>query len=71
MEEKMINTEIYEMENYNNYTCFDGVLKLVNDLIKEKKIKKSDIIEYRTKNWSEDKDGQPIYHYRVVISWWQ
>lgn len=67
----MIDTEIYEIENYNNYNCFDEGLKIVNDLIKEKEIEKSDIVEYRTENWAEDKNGVPYYHYKIVISWWK
>ena len=65
----MINTEIFEWESVNNYTCFEEVLKLVNDLIEKNNINKSDIIEYRTENWT-NKETQ-IYYYRVTISWWQ
>lgn len=67
----MIDTEIFEYESYNNYTCFGEVLKMINNLIKEKGIAKSDIIEYKTENWSDDKDGIPFYHYRATISWWK
>lgn len=67
----MIDTEIYTYESCNNYTCFDEVLKMVNELIKEKEIKKKDIVEYRTENWKIEKDGEDIWHYRVTISWWQ
>lgn len=68
---QMINTEIFKYESYNNYTCFDETLKMVNDLIKEKKIQKSDIIEYRTENWSEETEEGTYYHYRAIISWWE
>lgn len=44
----MIDTEIFEYENCNNYTCFEVIIKMANKLIEEKGIKKSDIVEYRT-----------------------
>lgn len=47
----MIDTEIYTYESWSNFICFDEVLKMVNKLIKEKEIKKMDIVEYRTENW--------------------
>lgn len=64
---KMINTEIFEVKNCNNYKCFDEALKHINDLIKENRIKREDIVEYRTENWTSDK----YFHYRVTISWWE
>ena len=67
----MINTEIFEYESINNYTCFDEILKMVNDLVRERKISKSDIIEYKTENWSEETHGELFYHCKVTISWWQ
>lgn len=67
----MINTEIFEYESCNNYTCFQEVLKDINELIKERKIKKDDIVEYRTENWKTDKDGEDVWHYKATISWWQ
>lgn len=67
----MINTEIFECESYNNYKCFDDALKMVNDLIKEKGVKKEDIVEYYTKNWATEKAGNDFWHYRVIISWWE
>ena len=67
----MINTEIFSYESYNNYTCFEEVLKDVNELIKEREIKKEDIVEYRTENWKTVKDREDFWHYRVTISWWQ
>lgn len=67
----MINTEIFLFESRNNYNCFDEVLKMVNDLIAEKGIKKEYIIEYRTENWMTDKNEEELWHYRVTISWWQ
>jgi hypothetical protein len=44
---------------------------MVNDLIKENKIERSDIVEYKTENWSEEVDESNYYHYRVTISWWK
>lgn len=67
----MINTEIFSYESCNNYACFEEVLKDVNELIKEREIKKENIVEYRTENWETDKDGENIWHYKVTISWWQ
>lgn len=67
----MINTEIFEMGDWSNYTCLETVLKMVNDLIKENKIERSDIVEYKTENWSEEIDESNYYHYRVTISWWK
>lgn len=67
----MINTEIFSYESCNNYICFEEVLKDVNKLIKERNIKKDDIVEYRTENWETDEDGEGIWHYRATISWWQ
>lgn len=66
----MIDTEIFKYESENNYTCFNEILKMVNNLIKEKGIKKEYIIEYRTENWSTKEDGKDYYHYKVIISWW-
>lgn len=62
----MIDTEIFEYESYNNYTCFEEVLEMVNKLIKEKRIKRKNIVEYRTEN----EKREDIYHYKVTISWW-
>lgn len=67
----MINTEIFEMGDWSNYTCLEKVLKMVNDLIKENKIERSDIVEYKTENWSEEIDESNYYNYRVTISWWK
>lgn len=67
----MINTEIFEMGDWSNYVCFEKVLEMVNNLIKENKIEKSDIVEYKTENWSEEVDGSNYYHYKVTISWWK
>lgn len=67
----MIDTEIFEYESYNNYTCFEEVLKMVNELIEGKGIKKSDIVEYRTENWKTKEEGEDIWHYKATISWWQ
>lgn len=67
----MINTEIFEYENCNNYICFEEVLKMVNELILEKEIKKIDIVEYHTENWVIEKDGEDIWHYKATISWWK
>lgn len=67
----MIDTEIFTYESCNNYICFEEMLKMVNELITEKGIKKSDIVEYHTENWMTEKDGECIYHYRATISWWQ
>lgn len=36
----MIDTEIFTYESCNNYICFEEVLKMVNELITEKGIKK-------------------------------
>lgn len=66
----MINTEIFTYENRNNYTCFDEVLKMVNSLIEEKRIKKEYIIEYTTENWVTEKNGEDFWNYKVIISWW-
>lgn len=66
----MINTEIYTYDSWNNYDCFDEVLKDINDLIKKEHIKRSDILEYRTKNWSTIENGDVKWHYEATISYW-
>lgn len=58
----MIDTEIFEYESCNNYTCFEEVLKMVNELIEEKGIKKSNIVEYRTENWKTETGGERKRH---------
>lgn len=67
----MINTEIFCYKSYNNYSCFEKTLKMVNDLIEEKRISKSNILEYKTKNWGEETVDGIYYHYKVTISWWE
>lgn len=67
----MIDTEIFEYESPNNYTCFEEVLKMVNELIKDKGIKKEDIVEYRTDNWSSKEEGIEYWHYKATISWFK
>lgn len=66
----MINTEIYTYDSWSNYDCFDEVLKSINYLIKKKHIKRSDILEYRTKNWSTVEKDDIKWHYEVTISYW-
>lgn len=66
----MIKTEIYTHESWSNYDCFDEVLKYVNILIKKEHIKRSDILEYRTKNWSTTEKNDVRWHYEVTISYW-
>lgn len=72
----MIKTEIFSHQSPNNYTCFDEVLKMVNELIKKEGIKKEDIIEYRTSNWTSEvytseSDSAEYWNYKVIISWFK
>lgn len=67
----MINTEIFEVYDYNNYICFKEVLALVNELIRDNSITKTDIVEYRTENYEKEVEGSNCYYYKVIISWWK
>lgn len=67
----MIKTEIFCCYNESNYVCFEEALGLVNDLIKTEHIKRSDILEYRTKNWNEIHCTIDVrWYYEVTISYW-
>lgn len=67
----MINTEIIEVCDYSNHNCFEKALELVNKLIKDNDISKTDIIEYKTENYDEHVEGSTYYYYKVIISWWK
>lgn len=66
----MIKTEIFCYDSPSNYICFDEVLKDINKLIKEEHIKRNDILEYHTKNWSTIEKVDIMWHYEAIISYW-
>ena len=64
----MIVTDTFELRAMDD-VCLERILMLVNDYIKKNRIRREDIIEYRT----ERKERTDRFHheYLVTISWWK
>lgn len=63
----MVNTEILKSEGFDNGECFNNVINMINELVKERKIKRKDIIEYKTENYKHEGN---IWCYKVTITYW-
>lgn len=64
----MINTEIYEFQSRNINDCFEGCLNAVNKLIKDKHLRREDLIEYRTEDFVEHHSDDYVadwYYYKI------
>lgn len=63
----MIDTCIFETNDYHDETAYKNIINMVNYFISQNNVNRDDILEYRTKNWISS-DGD--HHYKVTISIW-
>ena len=66
----MIETKIIKIKDSNENFCKESVLRDVKYFIQDNKIKKEDIVEYKTQHDSNITRHGKIYCYEVILSYW-
>ena len=64
-----LHTEVFEVRD--DEFSIECLTDMVNDYIKEEKIAREDIQEYRTEHWvDKSADGVDMYNFRAILTYW-
>ena len=64
-----LKTEVFEVRD--SEFSIECLTDMVNDYIKEERIAREDIQEYRTEHWVDKaEDGTDMYNFRAILTFW-
>lgn len=66
----MIHSKEFFFADPNKEQCLERALREINTFIRQERIRREDIIEYRTIP-EVNNSSMYTYRYKIILSWWK